>query len=200
MNQKECTKCKVIKPISDYNKDKSKSDGLYSSCRICYAIYKKSYYDRNKKNVIKKVAEWGNKNIEKVRVNKLKYSKSEKGRQVMRTYSKLNKNKYYPKTPEQKLKALWRKKMSKVKNRVSFSFKTFDFLGYNASDLKKRLEMNFKPGMSWDNHGEWHIDHKKPLSYFDYSNTNEVRNSWLLCNLQPLWAKENLTKNNLYIG
>jgi len=43
---------------------------------------------------------------------------------------------------------------------------TYNLLGYSFCELKKRMECQFKPGMSWENHGEWHIDHKKLVSTF----------------------------------
>jgi len=39
--------------------------------------------------------------------------------------------------------------------------------------------------MSWDNHGEWHIDHIKPVSKFDKETPMSIVNA--LSNLQPLW-------------
>ena len=50
--------------------------------------------------------------------------------------------------------------------------------------------------MSWENYGEWHIDHKKPISKFDKKTNLKIINS--LCNLQPLWAKDNLSKGNKF--
>ena len=77
-----------------------------------------------------------------------------------------------------------------------------DLVGYNLDKLIQRLEVNFKPGMSWDNYGEWHIDHKKPQSLFKFKSSEDkgFKHCWMLCNLQPLWAKENLVKNNRYKG
>jgi len=84
------------------------------------------------------------------------------------------------------------------KNRKS----TFDLLGYSVNDLKKHIEAKFQPGMSWENYGEWHIDHVIPDSWFNYSSTDDIgfKQSWSLDNLQPLWAKDNLTKSNKFIG
>ena len=56
--------------------------------------------------------------------------------------------------------------------------------------------MNFKEGMCWENHGSWHIDHKKPISKFKEGTSPKIVNS--LCNLQPLWAEENLSKGNKF--
>lgn len=47
-----------------------------------------------------------------------------------------------------------------------------------------------------DNYGEWHIDHKKPLSKFDKTEKSNIVNA--LSNLQPLWAIDNLKKSNKY--
>src|SRR3546814_3594325 len=32
-------------------------------------------------------------------------------------------------------------------------------VGYTVADLIAHLERQFLPGMSWDNRGEWHIEH-----------------------------------------
>ena len=56
--------------------------------------------------------------------------------------------------------------------------------------------------MTWDNYGEWHIDHIIPISYFDYSSYDDetFKICWDLNNLQPLWAKDNLIKSNKLIN
>ena len=69
---------------------------------------------------------------------------------------------------------------------------TIYILGYDTEKLKKRLECQFKEGMSWENYGKWHIDHKKPISKFNKNAKISTING--LCNLQPLWAYDNLTK------
>jgi hypothetical protein len=50
--------------------------------------------------------------------------------------------------------------------------------------------------MTWDNHGEWHIDHIKPISSFNVYDDPSVVNS--LENLQPLWGIDNMIKSNKY--
>ena len=78
---------------------------------------------------------------------------------------------------------------------------TFDILGYTQEQLKQRLETNFKPDMTWENHGTlWHIDHRKPLCKFNFTlsdsthNYEQIRLANSLANLQPLYVTENLSK------
>ena len=64
----------------------------------------------------------------------------------------------------------------------------------SAEDLKNHMISLFKEGMSWENWGEWHVDHIFPVSKFDPNTLMSVVNA--LDNLQPLWAFDNLSKNN----
>lgn len=75
---------------------------------------------------------------------------------------------------------------------------TFALLGYSKDDLVAHLEEQFLPGMSWDNYGAWHVDHKIPLSVFNFEDPEDVdfKRAWALENLQPLWAKENHEKKD----
>lgn len=70
-------------------------------------------------------------------------------------------------------------------------------VGYSLSDLMNRLESLFDEGMSWENYGEWHIDHIIPVSYFKYDSydSDAFKTCWSLDNLQPLWAEDNLKKH-----
>lgn len=71
-------------------------------------------------------------------------------------------------------------------------------VGYTANELYRHLERQFLRGMTWEKRGEWHIDHIIPLSSFKFTSPDdpEFRAAWALTNLRPLWAKDNLLKNN----
>nr|DAP16135.1 MAG TPA: restriction endonuclease [Bacteriophage sp.] len=71
---------------------------------------------------------------------------------------------------------------------------TLELLGCTIEELKQHLELQFEPGMSWDNYGEWHIDHIIPCSYFDLTKEENQRICFNYRNLQPLWASENDSK------
>jgi hypothetical protein len=71
--------------------------------------------------------------------------------------------------------------------------KTYVILGESYEYVRKYIESQFEEGMSWSNHGKWHIDHKVPScsaqSYEEIISLNHYTN------FRPLWAKENLSKS-----
>lgn len=78
-------------------------------------------------------------------------------------------------------------------------------VGYTVDDLRRHLEAQFEPWMTWDNWGPydpnrrtWQIDHVRPLVGFHYSGPEDdaFREAWALGNLQPLGARENLQKGS----
>lgn len=74
--------------------------------------------------------------------------------------------------------------------------KTLDLLGCTTQTLKTHLEKQFSTGMSWENKGDWHIDHIIPLS--SAKTEDELFKLCHYKNLQPLWAEDNLKKSNIY--
>lgn len=77
---------------------------------------------------------------------------------------------------------------------------TYEMLGYGRIDLMNRMEGQFQDGMSWDNYGEWHIDHITPVSWFVKNGITDPSVINALSNLQPLWAEENFAKGNRVDG
>ena len=81
-----------------------------------------------------------------------------------------------------------------LKGRGAKSRKTVQLIGCSIEHLRQHLEAQFTEGMTWDNHGEWHIDHIKPCASFDLTDEGQQRECFNYANLQPLWAKDNLSK------
>ena len=77
---------------------------------------------------------------------------------------------------------------------------TIELLGCSISFLKGFLEEKFKEGMTWENHGDWHIDHIKPCASFNLLHEEEQKKCFHYTNLQPLWALENLSKGYKYVS
>jgi hypothetical protein len=76
-------------------------------------------------------------------------------------------------------------------------------VGYTAKDLRKHIEKQFTSGMTWDLflQGKIHIDHIIPVSFFKFTSPDDVefKMCWRLENLQPLWAIDNMKKNDKII-
>ncbi len=71
------------------------------------------------------------------------------------------------------------------------------YIGCSPGFLRNHLESLFKPGMTWENRGDWEIDHIIPLSWWDLKNHPEhmfFASHWT--NLQPMWKKDNHVKGN----
>jgi len=75
-----------------------------------------------------------------------------------------------------------------------------DNLGCSLNLLKSYLESKFQPEMTWDNWSRtgWHIDHIRPLSSFNLTDPEQLKQACHYTNLQPLWAKNNLIKGSKY--
>jgi hypothetical protein len=74
------------------------------------------------------------------------------------------------------------------------SKRTIEIVGAEVSVVKDYIQSLFKPGMSFDNYGEWQIDHIIPLA-----TAKSIDHAYALChytNLQPLWKHENLMKSD----
>ena len=132
---------------------------------------------------------------EKTRINKKEYDK------IYRVNNKNLKNKqsreYYLKKPY--LKA-WRtilKSYLRRMNKVKESH-TIDLLGYSALELKNHITALFTDGMSWNNYGEWHIDHIKRIREFSPETPSNIVNA--LSNLRPLWATTREINGVVYEG
>lgn len=74
--------------------------------------------------------------------------------------------------------------------------KTVELVGCSYDDLVSHLESKFIDGMTWDNYGKWHVDHIRPCSSFNLSNVEQQKECFHWTNLQPLWAKDNLSKGS----
>lgn len=72
--------------------------------------------------------------------------------------------------------------------------RTAEILGCSLDEFIVYIERQFLPGMTWENRGEWHIDHIVPLSTAkteaDVIALNHVSN------LRPLWAEDNMRKRD----
>lgn len=104
--------------------------------------------------------------------------------------------------PEYVLIALYRRRLARVlrRHRTDAVARSRVMMGCTPAELKSYLESLFLPGMTWENRGLWHIDHKRPISSFDLTDPEQQKACFHYTNLQPLWAGDNLRKGAKYHG
>lgn len=184
----------------------------------------KSYRDKNKDACVARAQSWAENNRERSREIKAAWKKRNKettrrharegyarnnavilerkriARSINRTYDREYLRKRRQSNPMQQLRDNVGNALRSALKANKGGRKWEEIVGYNSEVLKLWLESKFQPGMSWDNYGEWHIDHKRPVSWFDFSvkPLEVARECWALENLQPLWAIENHRKGNRY--
>lgn len=72
----------------------------------------------------------------------------------------------------------------------------FSKLPFTVQELRSHIESQFEPWMSWNNYGEWHLDHIFPQSKLRYTSLDDplFLKCWSLSNLRPLRSSENISK------
>ena len=102
--------------------------------------------------------------------------------------------------PAYKLVKTLRSRLNNALHRrnIEKGFSTMELLSCELPFLKGYLEAKFEEGMTWENHGSWHIDHIKPCCSFDLTQEEEQKKCFHYTNLQPLWASDNLSKGGKF--
>jgi hypothetical protein len=214
--KKACRTCKQEKVFSDFYKRSKNPDSLDTQCKICsnayhaeyrlnhsekikiYGIrtrtkYKEKYKLYREKNAIKtKIYKkiYDEKNALALKEKRKIYNNKHKQRRAM-----LDKNKYWNNLNFRITQNL----RTRIRRAIKGQIKTgtsFKLLGCELPFLKLYLQNMFKNGMTWDNYGEWQIDHIRPCASFNLVKQEEQEKCFHYTNLQPLWALENLKKNN----
>ena len=149
----------------------------------CLSLKHKKWSEKNRDHLNDYHQKWREKNIDKHREYKRKYEKHRKDTD-----------------PLYKLISNFRTAIYQVlkESNVEKNGHYFDILGYTPEELINHLEKQFTEGMTWDNYGEFHVDHKLPISSFNIKEIGdeEFMKCWSLDNLQPMWGEENIRKSN----
>ena len=74
-----------------------------------------------------------------------------------------------------------------------------ELIGCSVDELKQHIKSLLKDNMTFDNYGEWEIDHIKAITLFNLNNENEMYECFNYKNLQPLWREDNIKKSNKII-
>jgi hypothetical protein len=223
---KKCNKCGLSKSYDEYHNSKSYSDGKNVMCKVCKSEKSKRYYEKNSEHVKKRILDnyyddrekhWGRmcnyykENRDDLLEYKSEYYERNKEHmlELSSVYYKENKEDINEKN---KLYMCERRKTDKLfvlKETISSLIyhslrrsgykrnkRTMDVLGCTIQEFKDYIESLFVDGMSWDNKGEWHIDHKRPVGWA--KDEEEIYELNHYTNLQPMWGIDNIRKGNRY--
>jgi hypothetical protein len=178
MTTKICSKCKQNKSLCEFGKYKS---GLSCWCRSCKRKSDKDYYSNNTKKILTHNNLWKNKHKkERIEYNKMYCRARRKDGSDFKLLECLRSRIY---------KAIKYGHGKKNEHTISL-------LGCNLEKFKLYLSSKFQPRMTWKNYGKWYIDHILPCSIFDLTDYQERKFCFHYTNLQPLWAKDNLSKSD----
>jgi hypothetical protein len=207
-----CSKCKTERDISFFCARKDRNSYM-SHCKICSAAYRNQYRskednkekerassrrwrEKNAEYNEKRLGVWRENNREKINTTSSLWRSNNRERVIL--FRQRYKKKTYA-TPKGYLSYSIRGGINKsLKNGSKNRERWTQLVGYSVEELKRHIEKQFTDGMSWDNHGKWHIDHIIPISAFNYETPLDIDfgRCWALSNLRPLWAKENIRKND----
>ena len=207
--KKKCVSCgKEFPATTDYFFKGNCKHGVRNKCKPCFQKYVYSCMsEQAKQNAIMSGRKYYANNKEKYAERWQEYYKENA------EYLK-EKASEYGKNNRDKLRIADRKRREDPRFRLSSNISRsirqslFEHNGKNGApwesmvdftkkQLVRHLEKLFQPGMTWENYGDWHLDHVIPKSVFNFTTPEheDFSRCWALKNLQPMWAKENMSKS-----
>jgi len=202
--KKQCIKCNKKQDPNNFHNQKASKDGKSPYCKSCHKEYNALRRQKNKNKIKKQQQEyrskyrkklnenrkqWGQNNPDKVAINAKKYREKYRDKINKKLRQKRKSNINF------KLRTIISNRIRMALSRGSKNSTSYELTGCSWEHLKLYLESQFTVGMSWDNYGQWHIDHIKPCCNFDLSKEDEQKKCFYYTNLQPLWAIDNLKKS-----
>lgn len=197
-------------------KFKENKDRVKKSYKEYYAknqarLAAKRAIPENRENKRKYAEEYRRKNKDLVRASKAKWARKPETKERKRQLSAK-----YRKTLEYKAKAVKYEKERKAKDpnfllarrsrvrlrsalkrsNIEKSQRTQEYIGCSYAFLKRHIESQFKNGMAWEKPASFHIDHIRPLSSFDLTDSEQLKAAFHWSNLQPLYPMDNIKKGN----
>lgn len=205
-HMKVCTKCKQELPLDAFPKRSGAKAGIKPQCKPCHNASNREsrakhlessressrrWREANPERLKARTKQWAEKNPERMRALQVAWQAANRDRVREVQRARLERR------PEVRA-------MRSMSQRIRFmlsgknSRSTPSIVGYGPSELREHIGRQFLPGMTWDNYGEWHIDHIVPLSDFNITSLDddEMKSAWALTNLRPLWASENCSKSD----
>lgn len=185
---KHCAACDTDKTLDCFYNLATARDGKQTFCKECQIRYMKDLRARDPRKF---------QDIRNARNKRYRAEDPEGSRQKANKYEAERRRDF----PNVRIAKYLRNRLNRfIHDKHGHTFD--ERLGCTADELKIHLESQFQEGMSWDNYGftGWHIDHIMPISTFDLTKEDEMLRCCHYSNLQPLWAKDNLSKGAKILG
>lgn len=215
IEKRRCSKCCQYKTIDNFGIKRARYDGLNVQCKQCIKEQEKirwAKYIQNPKNK-RAISKYRQENKVKIALSNKLWK--QKNRDIINSKTRLYRQKEYVKKRRAEYARLQRKTstnhriLCNLRSRLYSAIKSYKcglnklertkiLLGCSIVELKLHIEKQFKDGMNWENYGKggWHIDHIIPCDSFDLTILSEQQKCFHYSNLQPLWAKDNISKGN----
>ena len=155
----------------------------------------KQYYEANKKAFAERNKQWHEANKKAIAEKRKQYYQANKEAFAERNKNRLKTDPIYK--FKYNVRRLIYNSFKRGTNQFSKKAKTEQILGCTIEEFRKYIQAKFKKGMSFDNHGQWHLDHIVPLSIA--ATEEEIIKLNHYTNFQPLWAEDNLSKSDKII-
>jgi len=169
--------------------------------------YYKDRYQRNKEKILERQKKYYVKNKDKILEKAKEYYIQSKDKilEKAKEYYIQNKSKKrgyearkYKEDEQFKLAHLLRRRLRISIKEKNETISAVRLLSCTIKEVCIYIENRFQEGMNWNNwsvHG-WHIDHITPLSSFNLIDPEQAAKACHYTNLQPMWAKDNLSKGS----
>ena len=190
--EKTCTGCGETKSLEEYHKQKVGKYGRCARCKVCKNAYQKTYQKTYDQSEARKAYKKAYNQSEAGKAAQKKYRESEAGK----AKRKATRNNRRQTDPVYKLQCNLRSGFCQWIKGNKKTCRTEQYVGCTYKELLDHLESQFEEGMTWENQGEWQIDHFKAQSCFDPTIEEEAFKCWHYTNLQPMWAPENNEYSN----
>jgi len=200
MSSKNCSKCGQLKLFTDFYKCSGKFDGLKSECKDCSkkrkTEYKKKFPEKIKQQDKQTKDKFRDRNKE-IERNRYK-NNTEQCKARNKKWRKDNPEylREYYSQPQFRIAKNLRNRVRRALRGIIKSENTLSLIGMHIPEFMEYLSSRFQEGMSWENYGQWHIDHIRPCKSFDMSNESQQRECFHWSNMQPLWAIDNIIKSD----
>ena len=154
--------------------------------------YDKKYYLKNREKRIKYQREYRSIHQKAHREFNRKYYFKNKER--LSKNNTRNARKRRKTNPSLRILDSLRSRMLQALKGKNKSASTMELIGCTIDELRKHLESQFEPWMTWENHGLWDVDHIKACFHFNLEDPEQQRACFNWSNLQPLEHIANIKK------